>query len=281
MLWIPSRGIWTPPAPSLPSAESPHWRLPGRGGARQHALGSCVFFPGLGQIRRETGSSGGGTPPSTLLTSLVAHWRLDEASGTRVEVASGVNLTENGTVGNAAGKIGSAAAFTADAANFLRNSAPTALNLTANGQFEIAAWVYFTSTSPSYCFFDLKGTGSNYIQVAKTGTVGAGNAWRVFIRSIQIDWTGAAPSINTWYLLSIWDDGVNANLAVNNGTPQTSARSGAAIPANSDLRVGQNTSGTGAVSGRVDSCSLWVGRVLTSGERTSLYGSGAGLDYPF
>ena len=36
---------------------------------------------------------------SSLLTSLISYWKLDETSGTRVDVVSGNDLTDNNTVG--------------------------------------------------------------------------------------------------------------------------------------------------------------------------------------
>ncbi|MDA2917638.1 hypothetical protein MYX64_12505, partial [Nitrospinae bacterium AH_259_B05_G02_I21] len=52
-------------------------------------------------------------PPARagLLTDLKAHWKLNEASGTRSDSHGSNDLTDNNTVGQAAGKIGNAADF--------------------------------------------------------------------------------------------------------------------------------------------------------------------------
>lgn len=51
---------------------------------------------------------------SPLLTSLIAHWKLDEASGTRNDSHGTNHLTDNNTVTTATAKLGTnAAQFTA------------------------------------------------------------------------------------------------------------------------------------------------------------------------
>src|SRR4051812_50060322 len=50
---------------------------------------------------------------AALLNALIAHWRLEEASGVRADSHAGLDLSDINTVGQAAGKLGNAASFVA------------------------------------------------------------------------------------------------------------------------------------------------------------------------
>lgn len=54
---------------------------------------------------------GSSTAESTLTNNLISFWKLEEASGTRVDEVSGYDLTDNNTVAQGTGKIGNAAEF--------------------------------------------------------------------------------------------------------------------------------------------------------------------------
>jgi hypothetical protein len=70
-------------------------------------------------------------------------------------------------------------------------------------------------------------------------------------------------------------------IQINNGTPQAWSY-GAVIPRTftGDYRVGSNQDFGEKASGLIDSVGFWK-RVLSSGERTTLYNSGNGIEYPF
>src|SRR5262245_2022186 len=77
---------------------------------------------------------------SPLLNALMAHWRLEEASGTRVDAHGGNNLGDINTVGQAAGKLGNAASFLAASEESLTIGDNAALRM-GDINFTIAGWV--------------------------------------------------------------------------------------------------------------------------------------------
>src|SRR5438045_2871876 len=87
----------------------------------------------------------------TLLDSLVSHWTLNEASGTRVDSHGSNDLTDNNTVASTTGKLG-------DAANVVRNnvewlsssSGDFALSSTEDWSFSI--WIYPINRDGYYTF---------------------------------------------------------------------------------------------------------------------------------
>src|SRR5688572_29665368 len=79
--------------------------------------------------------------PSALLTSLIAHWRLEETSDTRFDAHSTNHLTDNNTVASATGKLGTAASFTAANQESLAIADNAALSM-GDLDFTLAGWVY-------------------------------------------------------------------------------------------------------------------------------------------
>src|SRR3990167_8248201 len=77
----------------------------------------------------------------TLPTSLMAYFKLDEASGTRVDSKSTNDLTDNNTVTQAVGKVANAAQFTSANSEYL--SIGDTLDLsTGDIDFTISGWMY-------------------------------------------------------------------------------------------------------------------------------------------
>lgn len=226
---------------------------------------------------------------SSLLASLISHWKMDEASGDATDSHGSNTLTDNATVTTAAGKLGTARQFTAANTEFLSRASNATLQA-GDIDFTFAAWVYLDSV------------GTNRVILAKDGNT-AGQ------REYNIDYLGAtqrfrfygftatdsakitvasalgAPSVSTWYFVVAWHDsaGDTVNIQVNNGTVDSTATTGALQAAsNGEFRIGAR-SYPGFVEpfdGRIDSVSFWK-RVLTSDERTALYNGGSGLEYPF
>jgi hypothetical protein len=78
--------------------------------------------------------------------SLVAYWRLDEASGNATDTKGSSTLTDNNTVTSAAGKISTSRQFTAANSEFLSIADNAALS-TGNIDFWIGGWIYNDSLS--------------------------------------------------------------------------------------------------------------------------------------
>ncbi len=80
-----------------------------------------------------------------LLTDLKAHWKLNEASGARVDSHGSNDLTDNNTVTQVAGKIGNAAQFTAANSEWLSRGTDVDLGLGADTDCTWAGWFYMDS----------------------------------------------------------------------------------------------------------------------------------------
>ena len=97
-------------------------------------LAFCILGHSLVWAEKFTVDSG-----CTLTTSLIAHWNLDEASGTRVDAKGGNDLTDNNTVTQATGIVSNAGQFTAANSEYLSIADNAALS-TGDIDFTIPLW---------------------------------------------------------------------------------------------------------------------------------------------
>lgn len=230
--------------------------------------------------------------PSSLLTGIVSYWKMDEASGTRVDsvLTTGNDLADNNTVTQNPGKIAGAGQFTAANSEFLSRASNASLQ-TGDIAFTWAGWVYLDSL--------VNGT-----MLAKWGTDAGSREYISFFNhddhapndrftfGVSTDGnagtfvdatTFGAPSTATWYHLGMWHDPTanTINIRVNNGAANSAA-----------FATGVRSGATTFVFGRLGSASLYylngrwdeVGfwkRLLTDQEWTTLYNGGNGMTYPF
>ena len=225
-----------------------------------------------------------------LTDSLISYWKMDEASGTRVDsvVASGNDLTDNNTVTQAAGKIGNSAQFTAANNESLTRADNASLSV-GDIDFTWAGWFMIDSKS-NYMIAFIHNDGApafNY-QIAYrmywdvvvdrfVFTVGDGSA---NFANLAADTLGA-PSTGVWYFVVGWHDAAanTVNIQVNNGTADSTGYTFGSFDSTGELIFGDQ----GFVfywDGRMDEIGFWK-RVLTAAERTALYNGGSGLTYPF
>ena len=224
------------------------------------------------------------TAPSSLLSSLVAYWKLEEATGNRTDSHGTNTLTDMGGVGQATGLLGQAASFAGGATNYLRIADNAALSM-GDIDFTLAGWFYLANTSGTKVLLSKgndagsAGATAYSIQVVNTQIqtlIGNGSS-RVIVT--------ASPTLaaTTWYLVCVWHDSVanTVNISVNNGAAVSSAWSSGCFDDAFELCLGRYANFNGGLwNGRIDSVGIWK-RVLTSPERAALYNAGAGLEYPF
>jgi hypothetical protein len=229
----------------------------------------------LGQIYRRSANQS-----SPLLSSLVAHWRLEEASGTRFDSHGGNDLSENNSVGSAAGKLGNAVLFAAANEESLAIADNGTLSM-GDIDFTIAGWVYFESLGSGGLVSKWGAGPVLEYMVYFNGTnlqflISANGSAAVSITNSQ------AVSATTWYFFVAWHDAManTINLTVNNNTAASLSHSTGVFDGTAAFSLGRNEEGLSWLDGRLDSVSIWK-RILTSGERTQLHNSGNGLDYPF
>ncbi len=211
----------------------------------------------------------------SLLTSLISYWKQDESSGDALD-AHGTNpLTQVGSIGTAAGKIGTARDFPDSPSNYFSHADNSDLS-TGDIDFTFSCWVYLDSTSGERVpISKANNTSTEYILDIVGGQA------RFYTGSNFI--AGDTLSTGIWYFIIFWRDSTagTINIQVNNGAVYSLAVAAPVIVA-VDFRLGVygTTPSFGPVDGRIDEVGFWK-RVLTADERASLYNSGNGLAYPF
>jgi RHS repeat-associated protein len=231
-------------------------------------------------ITAEPGS-GGGSTSSTLGNDLVSHWHLDEASGTRADSVGTNNLTDNNTVTQAAGKIGTAAQFTRANSEYL--SAPNNQSLTMGDiSFTLACWVYLDSNTNQMGIIG-KSYSSDYFIHHDIGYAPYGLRFNVRMAADNVIHEVGAPTLSTgtWHLVVAWHDATanTINLQVDNGTVYTASvpDGGTRTDIGDPFEIGRRTYGEMCLDGRIDEASLWK-RGLTTQERSDLWNGGAGSE---
>jgi hypothetical protein len=227
-------------------------------------------------------AGGGGT---ALNTSLIAYWKLDEASGTRADsegTGTPQDLTENGTIGNAAAVISNGAVI--DTSEWLSRADSADLSV-GNIDFSIAAWCYITSVSGGQKYFVGKWGGAGareYLLYYDNGS----ERFRFIVSDGSSNGEAIAnnfgvPTINTYYLVIGYHDSVNnvVGISVNAGTPNTTAWTTGSIDSTTGFAIGALDAATNpslSQNGRQDETGFWK-KVLSGAEITALYNGGAGI----
>jgi len=209
----------------------------------------------------------------TLLDGLVAHWKLDEESGDRLDSSgNGHTLTPDGDVTTGAGKLGLAVA---------QGSFTVPNTFDVPDGFTVGVWVkdagisdYPGSTVAVY----ISGEGGDDVC-----SLSFGHSLRAHFDIAGADLSypevvSEALTADEWHLLvAWWEPGAGLYLQTDNAEPMLTAFTGENVTNDQEIPAGVIVDGTGQA---VDSVSFWS-RVLTSDERTRLWNNGDGLDYPF
>lgn len=220
--------------------------------------------------------------PDSLVTNLIGYWRLDEASGTRVDVLGANDLTQAGTVNGVTGIITNAAAFTGVAGQTLSHADNADLS-TAGTSFTVSLWAKLntvTASSGTAQKFGASGEREYIINYNSSAT-----RWEFITytsngsspKIVRSDVLGA-PVTNVWYhIIATLDLGTNNQLIyVNNGAGDTATSAFTTKDTTSAFQIGDSFISNVSV----DELGFWK-RVLTSTERSNLYNSGSGKTYPF
>ncbi|MCC7360510.1 MAG: LamG domain-containing protein [Anaerolineales bacterium] len=252
-------------------------------------LALIALLVGLAGPVVSVGAAPDARPPWAITDSLTAHWKFNEASGTRLDEmngcgGSGCDLTDNNTVTQAGGKLGNAAQFTSANSESLTRADHADIS-TGDISFTWALWVYFDSVSGEQWMLakrtgaDLReyvirinAAGSTKIE-ASTSSAGGTNYNLVATSFGNV-------SAATWYFVVLtYDSSADTlTLCVNNVCDSLSSVLG---PADTTgvLAFGYDNL-THYFGGRLDSVTFWK-RAITSAERSCLYNAGSGTDYPF
>lgn len=218
-----------------------------------------------------------------LTDNLISYWKLDEASGNAADAHGSNTLTDNNTVTNGTGLVYGTARQFAAASDESFSLADNASLSTGDIDFTFAAWVNAADLS-TYRTILNKDNGSawEYQLYYATGP----DRFQWYVESaggagdVNADVLGS-PSINTWYFIVAWHDATanTINIQVNDGTVDSEAYTFGVRDGSGAFYLGRETTANASdMEGRIGPVMFWK-RVLTAGERTSLYNSGAGLAY--
>jgi hypothetical protein len=224
-------------------------------------------------------------PPSSLLTGLIAGYKLNEASGNAIDVLGLNDLTDVNTVTSAAGVNGTARQFTALNAETLTHVSNAAFQ-TGDIDYTIAGRFYLdTLVDMALVSKDMSGGGKREFDLEFLSSAGTINKFRMRLfratdSSIAVNDTTTI-SAATWYSVIGWHDAAadTMNIQVSGGAV-VSAATGGALQAASDaeFRISSRQFGPGAfMNGRAEDVYFWK-RVLTAGERAAYHSGGT---YPF
>lgn len=224
---------------------------------------------------------------SSLSAGLISFWKLDEASGQRIDSKGTNNLTDVNTVGQAVGKIGTAADFISTNSEYLYKLSNTAMQ-TGDIDFTFSAWVYLsskTSTQTILCKQSSVAGTREYVLQYEQSTDRFN--FLVFKHTDILHGviSDSSPAINTWYNVVAWHDSTldTIYIQVNNGLISSLPLAGSIQPDSTEnFIIGH--SGINAApyyfNGRIDAVGYWK-RLLTASERAVLYNNGNGIEYPF
>lgn len=238
-------------------------------------MGATWVLPGKGSHRTA----------STLLTNLVAYWKLEDPSGSLTDSTGTYTLTEtSGTIPTIAGKVGNARDFEQVDTEYFAQSDQAAFRV-GDTDASWSMWINGeTLTSAPVVFRKRNGSNANnsyalyYDHVAERLTFAAAIDSST---DTSVQW-GSALSTSTWYFVVVWHDSVNnqIGISVNNGTPVTASHTTGIQDNAAEFQLGASDNQALYWDGVIDEFGFWS-KVLSASERTELYNSGNGTTYPF
>lgn len=254
---------------------------------------STQYLDGTGAWSTPAGGGGGGdtlwarvdTSVGTLADGLLAFWRMEETSGTRVDSVAAFALVPNGGTSSGVGQHGTAVQFSGVAGSYLQVADHATLSVGAAQSFTLACWVCFDAAPENHTCIVGKGNtssayvGAEYLLKIESTTL------RFFIANGSAGAavnSGFVPTVGTWFFAIGWlDAAANVlSIQINGGTPVSVACPYDSYDSAFGMEIGRspNWSGSPIVNGRVDDV-MFYKRLLTAAERTALWNSGLGLDY--
>lgn len=222
--------------------------------------------------RERPRGSGPATVGTGLLTGLAHWWPLQEAgSSTRLDSHGSVSLADSNGIGQATGHVQAFAADFGGGLNQCLVGAAASFNFPST-DFTLAAWVRPTNFTTDGAFFG-KGVAEFEVRFdATSGTLRATTAGG------GANATAAGPSAATYALCFMtWTTAGAMEVQLNNGSPGSTTGAGFAN-GGLDFYIGQAAGATRSLTGRVEQAAHWT-RVLTAGERLTLWNGGVGLRY--
>jgi hypothetical protein len=218
-------------------------------------------------------------------TSLVAYYSMEDSSGSgAVDSFAANNMTLNGTLGSAAGKISNCRTSSGSSANYLSLSSVAGFS-PGSGNFTLTFWAKSA----------LVGQGGAYpIVLSKDGN-SSNEEWLIYIDAganspvLEVTSNGSSKSHVTatgsifgdtsWHFVAAEWDGTNLAISVDGGAFATTGYTGSIFSGTGPVRMFADVSSSNSWDGSLDEVAFWKGRALTITEVGTLYNSGVGFGY--
>lgn len=212
--------------------------------------------------------------------NLICGWKMEEISGVRRDVLGIRDLTDNNTVGSAAGKIGNAASFiTANVESLSRPSSDAVFEIGDN-PFTIAAWVSNNGAAANHALIAKDGVSSQRGWVLYSDT-SSQTFFALFPGPVQAS-VGGLPVDDTLYFVVAWHDPTanTVNIQVNNGSVNSVSFTGPVASSTSPLYLGCfSDAATNPHNGKIDEVYMFD-TVKDAAWRADMWNGGAGRQYP-
>lgn len=217
---------------------------------------------------------------------LVAYWRLDETTGTRVDSepsGTAQDLTMGFTVPSATGIKTNAALFNGTTKYLFRSGTDAGPLNGGDRDWTWMTWVKTTTAAANGAVISKGGNNAYEYLIKITNSTGLRfslvmNGTAVAGPYVGVDWSGTITD-GVWYCVFAWFD-ASADLMfiqVNNGTPVSASNTLIPVSNTQIFFIGTDASNN-FVNAAVDETGFWD-RELTSGERSYLYNGGLGRTY--
>jgi len=231
--------------------------------------------------------------PVVISDGLQFAYLMDEASGSRVDQITRLSLSQVGTIGSRAGLLGNAADIEVGE-NFLASAYSPLHRMATGSSYTVMCWVYVDSLAATPSTIICRWNGGGSTRDYLVGYDSTGSVYFSTIQGTNTDVAALSPAgvvtTGSWHLIVAWIDSSvgsfgSINIQVNNGTVYTTTLTAAKLSSDTATlfavgRFNQSFGYAGSTDAAVDLVCNWS-RVLTAEERTSLWNSGLGLNYPF
>lgn len=231
---------------------------------------------------------------SSLATSLVSYWELEEstASSTWVDSHGSNDLSNNSSgsgVTSATGIQGNAADLEYDNGEYLDIAHGSQTGLAVSGDFSVSFWCKFETVPPSdsYTYFPVSkssglGTRGYAVQLRNDG---GQQKVRLIISddgsAISTSDVNQTLSVSTWYHYVVtYDASAGTGTVYRNGSSlgTFSGLDTSIYNSGGSFHLG-GWQGTGIFDGVLDEVGFWGGRILSGSDVSTLYNSGSGIPY--
>ena len=215
-----------------------------------------------------------------ILSGLQGYWKFDESSGASASDSTGhcyTGATHGGNIWATAGKIHAGLQLGGPgSSNYVSMSFP----IPTSGQVTYAGWANRADASGSYGLLGSSdGSGNGPLIQIPSGTSNV-KFWRR-TSTVSTTFTGVVPPPGTWFQWVLVDNpSAQTTTLYINGVPVGTNAYTAADSTTSTLEIGGYAGTSSLFKGLIDEVGVW-NRTLSGTEVTTLYNSGAGLQYPF